>query len=147
MRERGGRSSSTPVRRAEGRRAIARALLAASMSLAGCALARGRLPAIAKTSPEDGFKMLQPHAVVRRCRGSVAAGFGRPDPELLGDTVRDALARDEEANGIRNVTVQWTWRSFGLYGWHCIEIEGDLVRSTSTVLVPMVGEHGGHAPR
>lgn len=90
----------------------------------------------------ESAKLLIPTARVRRCAGSWQF---RQVPPLLERALRDMLALDEEANAVLNVRLTWESRSFGLYAWYCLYLEGDLVRTIPTIFVPMSGGHG-HDP-
>jgi hypothetical protein len=111
----------------------------------GCVVSRGELPKVSMISPTDGFKLLRPAATVRVCDGSFRAALGMDAGDLLGIGLRRLLALDVEADAIVNGHVEWSWTSIGVYGWHCVTIEGDVVRAAPTVLLPMPGgHHEGH---
>lgn len=122
----------------------------ASLVLAGCAVTQGgRVPRLATASDRDGFKLLRPRATVEVCRGSIAAGLGAAavgtgDADLLDEAFRRALALDPEADALLEASMRWRWRTVLVYGWHCLSLRGDLVRTIPTVLVPMSGDHAHH---
>ena len=93
----------------------------------------------------EGHKMLRPGLSVTECRSGVPWAHGADD--LLGSAFERMLAGDEEANLVLNVRIESTWWSVGVYGGRCVTLTGDLVRTTTTILLPMPashGDHGGH---
>jgi len=92
----------------------------------------------------EGFKLLRPEARVRVCEGSLIAAFGMGGSDLLERAVRELLGSDAEADAVIECQVEWTWHSIGFYGWHCVTLRGDLVRTASTMLLPMPSSHHGH---
>jgi hypothetical protein len=116
-----------------------------ALVLAGCAAAQGgRVPRLATTSDRDGFKLLRPQATVEVCRGSFGAAFGVADAGILDEAFRRALTLDPEADALVDVSLRWRWRSILVYGWQCVSLRGDVVRTISTVLVPMPADHAHH---
>jgi hypothetical protein len=86
--------------------------------------------------------MLRPAQTAVECAGDGLVASETPD--LLDRAVRRLLARDDEADSLVNARVESTRWSLGVYGRRCVTVTGDVVRSTSTVLLPMPGEHQGH---
>ncbi len=104
----------------------------------------GVIPRATLLAPTDGFKMIAPGASVTRCRpdGLLAA---RTDGDLVGDAVRDLLARDPEADAVVRASVETAGWSIGLYGRQCVTIKGDVVRSVRAILLPMPESHREHS--
>jgi hypothetical protein len=110
--------------------------------LSGCTAGLGTLPRVQVPPATQGYKMLRPAQTVVECAGD---GLTASEPrDLLDTAVRRLLARDEEADSVINARVESTQWSLGVYGRRCVTVIGDVVRSTSTVLLPMPGEHQGH---
>jgi uncharacterized membrane protein len=147
----GGGGINTPTGIAEGGRRLLVVVMRGIVSgalLAACTSSLGTFPRVALLSPLDGHKMLRPNEAVTECR---AEGPAAPTVDGVDDLAQEALRRllalDDEANAVINARVESTWWSIGVYGRRCVTLRGDLVRSTSTVLLPMPGvhgEHGGH---
>src|SRR5262245_58502996 len=122
-----------------------RVVVGVALALGGCTVAtHAMVPRIGSLGDEEGFKLLKPNAGVRRCEGSWRLAFGSLDDGMLDAAFQELLALDPEANAILHARAGWEWRSIGVYGWRCVSLEGDLVRMTSTVMLPMGGAHGGH---
>lgn len=138
---------STRPRIPEGGHRVFAGAIAAAMTLAACTTSLGTLPRVGPTLHTQGHKMLKPNAAVTEC---TATGMGTPAggvEDLLQEALRELLALDDEADGVMNARVQSTWWSVGVYGRRCVTLTGDLVRSTTTILLPMSGghaEHGNH---
>jgi len=58
--------------------------------------------------------------------------------------VADMIARNPEADTIRDV--HFSWRGVDLLIAHigCVSVSGDVGRHISTVKLPMLGDHGEH---
>jgi hypothetical protein len=56
------------------------------------------------------------------------------------------LELDPEANAVVNARLEASFWSIGIYGRECLTMWGDVVRSTTSLLLPMPGHegHGGH---
>jgi hypothetical protein len=106
--------------------------------LGGCSTTLGTLPRIDAPDPSQGFKMLKPGATATACSGGVVTSKGQ---RLMDLAVQRLLAQDEEANAIVDAEVESTSWSIGVYGRRCVTLRGDLVRTTSTVLLPMADGH------
>jgi hypothetical protein len=118
--------------------------LATAAIMIGCTDVVGGMPRVERLDPAAGFKMLKPRATTTVCR---ATGLVSPSAseDLLGTALRELLARDAEATTVLNASVESTSWSLGVYGKRCVTLTGDVVRSTTTVLLPMNGVHEGHA--
>ena len=124
------------------RRAPGFAAIVAGALLSSCTTGLGTLPRVQAPPDTQGFKMLRPAQTAVECAGDgIVASEAR---DLLGAAVRRLLARDEEADSVINARVESTQWSLGVYGRRCVTVTGDVVRSTSTILLPMPGEHQGH---
>ena len=116
--------------------------IVAGALLSSCTTGLGTLPRVQAPPDTQGFKMLRPAQTAVECAGDgIVASEAR---DLLGAAVRRLLARDEEADSVINARVESTQWSIGVYGRRCVTLTGDVVRSTSTILLPMPGEHEGH---
>jgi hypothetical protein len=119
------------------------AWVAAVMLLSsGCTSRLGSLPRIQALSATEGYKMLRPSQTVSECSSDGIGGTNGPD--LLEAAIGRLLARDAEADSIINARVESTEWSIGVYGRRCVTVTGDVVRSASTILLPMPGGHEGH---
>ena len=138
-----GRGPTTTSGRAEGSRIARRsAALVAGALLSSCTAGLGTLPRIQAPPDTQGYKMLRPAQTAVECaRDGLLASEPR---DLLDAAVRGLLARDQEADSVINARVESTQWSLGVYGIRCVTVTGDVVRSTSTVLLPMPGDHQGH---
>jgi hypothetical protein len=138
-----GRGPTTMSRRAEGRRVGGRcASIVAGALLASCTTGLGTLARVQAPPESQGYKMLRPAQTVVECAGDGIAVSAPRD--LLDAAIRRLLARDDEADSVVNARVESTRWSLGVYGRRCVTVTGDVVRSTSTILLPMPGEHQGH---
>lgn len=127
--------------RAEMRAAPLRSIVLVLVATSACRTPVGRVPRLEALDPAQGFKMLRPGATTTVCRSTGAlAGSAADDP--LEAALDDLLARDEEATALVNGRIESTSWSIGVYGRRCVTLTADVVRPTSTVLLPM--EHGGH---
>jgi hypothetical protein len=109
--------------------------------LSSCTSVLGTVPRMQAPPDTQGYKMLRPAQTAVECAGD---GLVAETPDLLDRAVRRLLARDDEADSVINARVESTRWSLGVYGRRCVTVTGDVVRSTSTVLLPMPGEHQGH---
>jgi hypothetical protein len=109
--------------------------------LSSCTTGLGTLPRVQAPPDTQGYKMLRPGQTAVECAGE---GLGSEPRDLLDAAVRGLLARDDEADSLINARVESTQWSLGVYGRRCVTVTGDVVRSTSTILLPMPGEHQGH---
>ena len=110
--------------------------------LSSCTAGLGTLPRIQARPDTQGYKMLRPEQTATQCAGE---GLAASEPrDLLDAAVRSLLTRDEEADSVINARVESTQWSLGVYGRRCVTVTGDVVRSTSSILLPMPGEHQGH---
>jgi len=130
-----------------GRGAI-RAAVAAALSVAtvACSLGHGTVP-VAALSEDVGFgtKMLRPDARARVC-GATFGPFARGEgTAMLDRAMRQLLAVDEEADVIVDLEVQWRGVDLFLLQIGCVHVRGDVARMTSSVRLPMLGDHGHHA--
>jgi hypothetical protein len=114
---------------------------AVAVATVGCAAVVGRAPRLEALDPAQGFKMLRPAARATVCR-SIGLAAAAEEDDLLDAALRQLLARDEEATSVLNAQVESTSWSIGVYGRRCVTLTGDVVRSTTTVLLPMSGHHG-----
>jgi len=139
-----GRGRTTPSAAAEGSRGRRVYLLAviAAMVLSGCTTTLGSLPRVQPLPATEGYKMLRPAQTGSECRSEGLGATGSQD--LLGAVMGRLLARDEEADAVINARVESTHWSLGVYGRRCVTVTGDVVRSASTILLPMPGGHQGH---
>ena len=138
-----GRGPTTSKARAEGRRVAGSfAAILTGALLSSCTANLGTLPRVQAPPDTQGYKMLRPGQTAVECVGD---GIAASEPrDLLDVAVRRLLARDEEADSLINARVESTQWSLGVYGRRCVTVTGDVVRSTSTILLPMPGEHGAH---
>jgi hypothetical protein len=100
------------------------------------------LPGLLVADGRSGYKMLKPNGVVTRCGRS--GWTNDHEPALTQAAFQQLLSGDEEANALSNATLQWTGWSVGFYGKQCVTLRGDVVRSATTILLPMGEGHGGH---
>ena len=118
------------------------AAIVAGVVLSSCTAGLGTLPRVQAPPDTQGYKMLRPAQTAVECAGE---GLAASEPrDLLDAAVRQLLARDAEADSVINARVESTQWSLGVYGRRCVTVTGDVVRSTSTILLPMPGEHQGH---
>jgi hypothetical protein len=122
--------------------ALRYAVIVSAALLWSCTTGLGSLPRIQAPPDTQGYKMLRPAQTAVECASDGLAVSGPRD--LLDAAVRKLLARDEEADSVVNARVESTQWSLGVYGRRCVTVTGDVVRSTSTILLPMPGEHQGH---
>jgi len=118
------------------------AAIVAGVVLSSCTAGLGSLPRVQAPPDTQGYKMLRPTQTAVECAGEGLAASGPRD--LLDAAVRQLLARDGEADSVINARVESTQWSLGVYGRRCVTVTGDVVRSTSTIMLPMPGEHQGH---
>ena len=113
--------------------------------VAGCSsMHAATLPRVSSLAPEDGFKLLKPRARVVQCDGGLFPGLINRRSDLADQALRELLSSDAEGNTLIDLRIEWRSWSIGVYGRQCIAMEGDLVRPTATVLLPMAGDHSGH---
>jgi hypothetical protein len=118
------------------------AAILAGVVLSSCTAGLGSLPRVQAPPDTQGYKMLRPAQTAVECAGE---GLAASEPrDLLDAAVRQLLARDDEADSVINARVESTQWSLGVYGRRCVTLTGDVVRSTSTIMLPMPGEHQGH---
>ena len=110
----------------------------------GCGTVRGRLPRIDGPDERAGFKMLRPNAEARACEGVFVGQGGSRD--LVAEVIATLLARDDEATTIVHAELEWSWTWLGIYTRRCVRIRGDVVRPTSTVMIPMAHHHAAAGP-
>jgi hypothetical protein len=113
-----------------------------SVVLAGCSGSLGMLPRVAAPAPTAGYKMLRPGVTVTECEGG--SPWARRDSDLLGKALQRLLEHDAEADLVINAQIESTGWSLGIYWKRCVTVTGDVVRTTTTVLLPMPGSHGDH---
>ncbi len=101
----------------------------------------GSLPRVQLPPDGQGYKMLRPAQTIGVCQRRRRRSGAR---DLLGAAIRRLLARDPEADSVINARVESTRWSLGVYERRCVTVTGDVVRSTSTILLPMPGGHQGH---
>jgi hypothetical protein len=90
--------------------------------------------------------MLRPTASATVCRNE--GPLSRPaTPDLLDAALLELLRRDGEATAVVNGRIESTTWTIGVYGRTCVTLTGDVVRFTTTVLLPMDGNHHGHKGR
>jgi hypothetical protein len=122
-----------------------------AVATSACRTPVGRVPRLEPFEAAQGFKMLRPAATTTVCRATGPLAGGEPEDPLEA-ALRELLARDHEATTIVNARIESTSWSVGVYGRRCVTLTGDVVRPTSTVLLPMEHEHHEmdhqeHAPR
>ena len=143
--EGGGAGTSMRSVTAEGAGRVVRSLVGSvvvALTLGACTSSVGTLPRVAAAAPQEGYKMLRPGLAATECGAAIPWGAGEDD--LLGRAFRRLLERDAEANLVINARVESTWWSIGVYGRRCVTLTGDLVRTTTTILLPMPASHGDH---
>jgi hypothetical protein len=104
----------------------------------GCVSTVGPIPRVTAVAETDGFKMLRPGARATVC--AAAGPAGRSD--ATGKAIAALVALDPEAESVLDAVIEVRpslWR-----GQECVTVQGDVVRSTRTVLLPMPGDHGDH---
>lgn len=118
--------------------------MAAGLAIGGCSLGHGTVPVAALS--EDvrfGTKMLRPQAEARACGTTF---FGRSaDADLVDRAMRELLAVDEEADVVTDLDVRWRGVDLLLVQIGCVRVRGDVARMTTSVRLPMLGDHGHHA--
>jgi hypothetical protein len=118
------------------------AVIVSAAFLSSCTTGLGTLPRVQAPPDTQGYKMLRPAQTAVECAGDGLVVSEPPD--LLDTAIRRLLARDKESDSVVNARVESTQWSLGVYGRRCVTVTGDVVRSTSTILLPMPGEHQGH---
>ena len=108
--------------------------------LVACASTSGTIPRVTAMAPEAAYKLLLPGAVAVACEGEFFPSMAPTSADLVSTATTDLLARDEEADAIVQAKIRWSAWSIGLYGRRCLRMEGDVVRSVRTILLPMGGE-------
>jgi len=117
-----------------------------SVVLSGCATTIGGVPRLEPADPAAGVKMLRPAAIATVCRSEGVLSPAEPR-DLLGTAFRELLSRDEEATAVVDAQIESTSWTIGVYGRRCVTLTGDVVRFTTTVLLPMgKGHHVHEAP-
>jgi hypothetical protein len=122
------------------------AVVALGVALSGCATSLGTIGVAVPDAEPMGLKMLRPAATGRSCRASVL-GLPLADGEpRLQDALGEILALDAEGNVVVNAEVRWRRVVTGIYNRRCVEVQGDLARTLSTVTLPMPPghHHEGH---
>jgi hypothetical protein len=116
-------------------------LVALGFALSGCATSLGTIGVAAPDAGAMGLKLLRPGATGRACRTTV---FGVPladgEPRLQ-DALAEILALDAEGNVVVNAEVRWRHVVTGVYNRRCVEVQGDLARSLSTITLPAPPGH------
>ena len=118
-------------------------LLLVAAVIGGCGTSLGTAGVLLPDADAVGVKLLHPGAVGRSCRASIVGiPLDEGDPSLEEATAR-VLALDAEGNALTNADVRWERVVTGLYNRRCVEVRGNLVRTISSLTIPMVG-HGPH---
>lgn len=105
----------------------------------GCTTSLGRVPFVAADT--TATKLLRPGVEARSCRASVfgvATASGEPS---AGEAVAQLTALDEEANGLADAELRTERVTTGVYNRRCVVVRGDLVRTISSVTLPMPEGH------
>lgn len=116
-----------------------------ALPLLGCATSLGNVGVVQPDADGIGLKMLRPDVSGRSCRSSIVGvplAAGEPD---LREAIAGILALDREGNVVANARVRWHSVVTGLYNRRCVEVEGDLARTVSTITLPAPPSHAGHA--
>ena len=112
--------------------------------LTGCTTSLGTIGVVRRDSDDVAVKLLRPGVTGRSCGSSV---LGVP-VSGSGPDVRDALERilvlDAEGDVIVNAEVTSHAFISGVYNRRCVEVRGDLARTTSTIILPAPMGHHGH---
>ena len=108
--------------------------------VSGCTTTLGRIPAVARDSDATGTKMLRPGATGRSC-GTEILGVSVGAPPDLGAAVQQILDLDREGNVVLDAVVTRFDVVTLLANRRCLEVRGDLARTTPSVILP-AHEHG-----
>jgi hypothetical protein len=91
--------------------------------------------------------MLKPDAATEVCRSTGVLAGRAAEADLAGAALTRLMGLDAEANAVVNARLESSVWSIGLYGRECVTLRGDVVRSVTTLLLPMPEghpSHGGH---
>jgi hypothetical protein len=116
-------------------------VLVAVLALAGCATSLGTAGVLVPDADALGVKLLHPGVSGRSCRASIIGVPLEDGSPSLREAMARALALDSEANALTDADVRWERVVTGLYNRRCVAVSGNLVRTISSVTIPMVG-HG-----
>jgi hypothetical protein len=110
-------------------------------AVAGCASPLGTLGVVHPDADDVGLKLLRPGVTARSCRSSVVGiPLSAGDPDVR-EALATILALDREGDVVANARMSWRHLVTGIYNRRCIEIQGDLARTVSTVRLPMPEGH------
>jgi hypothetical protein len=93
-----------------------------------------------------GVKLLRPGLVGRSCQTFI---LGIPVGQRrlsVDDALGQILAADSEGNVVTNARLSWHGVATGLFDHVCLEIQGDLSRTISTITIPHASGHEHGAP-
>ena len=119
------------------------ALLLVAAVVSGCTSSLGTAGVLLPDADAVGVKLLRPGVSGRSCRASIVGIPLDDGSPSLGEAMARVLALDAEGDALTNADVRWERVVTGLYNRRCVEVRGNLVRTISTVTIPMVG-HGAH---
>ena len=120
------------------------AFLLGALGLTGCTTSLGTVGLVRPDAEAVGVKLLRPGVSGRSCRASVM-GFPLSGKEPgLRDALAAIAALDAEGDVVVNAEVRWEHLVTGLYNRRCIEVRGDLARTTPTIILPAPPGHHGH---
>jgi hypothetical protein len=118
-------------------------LLLVGVAVCGCGTSLGTAGVLLPDPDAVGVKLLHPGVGGRSCRSSIVGiPLGEGNPSLEEATGR-VLALDAEGNALTNADLRWEHLVTGVYNRRCIVVRGNLVRTISSVTIPM-GGHGLH---
>lgn len=123
-----------------GKLAVSMALL----GLSGCATELGHVAFLGAEAAAPATKLLRPAVEGRSCRASLLGLSATAGEPSAGEALARILDLDREGDAVTNVDLRWEHVATGLYDRRCVVVRGDLVRTISTVTLPMPE---GHHPR
>jgi len=112
--------------------------------LTACTTSVGTVGVMRRNAGDVGVKLLRPGVTGRSCRASLVGLPLSGSPPDLREALEEIFGLDAEGDMVVNAEVRWQQLLTGLYNRRCIEVQGDLARTVSTIIIPAPAEHHGH---
>ena len=114
--------------------------LIGAIVLWGCGVTPiGEIGFLSREPEPVGIKLLQRGVLARSCQTFVL-GIAIGARLSVEDALAHLLVSDPEGNAVTSAHLSWHRTGIGLYHRDCLEVQGDLARTISTVTLP----HAAH---
>jgi len=115
-----------------------------ALALAGCATSLGSVGLLGRDAETVSVKMLVPGATGRSCRSSIVGLPLQAGDPTLDEALAQILGRDAEGNVVTEAEVVSDRLVTGVYNRRCVTVRGNLVRTLTTLNIPMPEHPGPH---